>query len=469
MFEPLTRLRQAAVAQAQKLQSRVDHELIVGPGHLYDVPQLLRDQEVRCVMVVTSAGFVRRGLIGSFTKDLLAHGITAAVFSDVQADPDLACVEQAAAFYRSHGCEALVAIGGGSVMDCAKAAGALVACPGKRVEDLIGIMKIHAALPYMVAVPTTAGTGSEVTPAAVITDPVRQRKYALGDFALIPDVAVLDANLLLGLSPEMTAYTGMDALTHAVEAYVNRYGSHASRDYAEQAVELIFEHLKASYDDGEDVLHRENMLMASYYAGIAFSHAMVGYVHALAHGIGGRYHVQHGLANAVLLPVVLEEYGSAAEKRLSRLAKVIGLTGADDAQLASQFVQKVRELADSVGIPHTIPEIREEDIPELASGAEAEGNPAYPVPEIWDTARFEKVLRAVQGPEPMAEGADAEAQRADQEAFELRRRIAEQRAAIEATPSSRRVRRGAVAGAAVGVAAATAAVAVVAHRKRSDG
>ena len=407
MFEALTRIRQAAGAQAQKVQLRMLPELLVGPGVLYDIPKLLRDQDIRCVMVVTTEGFVRRGVVPSFSQDLLAHGITAAVFSDVKPDPDIECVEMAAAFYRSHGCEGIVAIGGGSVMDCAKVAGALAVRPKARALDLVGTMKVHATLPYLVAVPTTAGTGSEVTAAAVVTDPQRQRKYAVSDISLIPDAAVLDPNLLVGLSPAMTAYTGMDALTHAVEAYTNRYGSREAREYARRAVEIIFKTLKASYDDGTDAKLREDMLMASYYAGIAFTNNMVGYVHALAHGIGGRYHVQHGLANAVLLPVVMEEFGEAAEGRLAELAEVIGLGGATDHDLACKFIAKIRELSESMGIPEIIPEIRQEDIPELAAGAEAEGNPAYPVPEIWTRRRFEKALKRVSSTEAAANAQSA--------------------------------------------------------------
>ncbi|MBQ9041626.1 MAG: DUF2804 family protein [Eggerthellaceae bacterium] len=397
MFEPLSRVRQMVTAKAQKAQLRMLPELVLGPGSLYDVPDLLRDQDIRCVMVVTTEGFVRRGVIPSFTKDLLTSGITAAVFSDVKPDPDLECVEMAAAFYRSHGCEGIVAIGGGSVMDCAKVAGALAVKPGKKALDIVGTMKVHATLPYLVAVPTTAGTGSEATAAAVVTDPERQRKYAVGDLSLIPDAAVLDPNLLVGLPPAMTAYTGMDALTHAVEAYINRYGSREAYDYAREAVELVFKNLKPSFDDGANSKLRENMLIASYYAGIAFSNNMVGYVHALAHGIGGRYHVQHGLANAVLLPEVLEEFGEAAEPRLAELAEAIGLGGATDHDLATAFIARIRDLNASMGIPAAIPEIRKEDIPELAAGAEKEGNPAYPVPDMWNVQRFAKVLRRVAG------------------------------------------------------------------------
>ena len=398
MIEPLGRVQQFAVAQVQRAQLNMLPELHVGAGSLYEVPELLDERGVNCAMVVTTPGFVERGTLAPFLNDaLVTQGISTAVFTDVVPDPDFECIEKAAAFYRSRGCDAIVAIGGGSVMDCAKLAGALVARPGKSARDLVGTMKVRKDTPLLVAVPTTAGTGSEATAAAVVTDPDKQRKYAVSDFAIIPDIAVLDPLLLTSLPPKMTAYTGMDALTHAVEAYINRFGSREARDYAEQAVVLIFKNLKESYDHPKNVEHRENMLLASYYAGIAFTNAMVGYVHALAHGIGGRYHVQHGLANAVLLPVVLEEYGKAAEARLARLAEAIGLGGSSDAELTASFIAAIRKLSAHMGIPKTIPEIRDEDVRQLAVGAAEEGNPAYPVPETWPITTFERVLRKVSG------------------------------------------------------------------------
>ena len=445
MREPLMRMQQAVVAQMQRAQGRVRPELVVGPGRLYEVPRMLRDQGVRCVMVVTSAGFVRRGVVASFTNDLMTHGIAAAVFSEVTHDPDSDCVERAAAFYRSRGCEAVVALGGGSVIDCAKVAAALAVRPGKRVSDLVGVMKVRKALPYFIAVPTTAGTGSEITLAAVITDAATHRKYAVSDIALIPDAAVLDANLLLGLPADMTAGTGMDALTHAVEAYTNRFASRIARENAEQAVSLVFEHLKASYDDGKNVHHRENMLIASYCAGVAFSNATVGYVHALAHAVGAKYGIAHGWACGVLLPVVLEEYGQAAEGRLARLARAVGMRGANDHELTTLFIARIRELSASIGVPGSFPELREQDIPELAAQAQAEGNPAYPVPEIWDTPRFEKVLHRVCG----------EGQPQAPEVREELPVVDRSRAAEQAAPSPRR-RKGvriAAAGAGVGVVA----------------
>lgn len=463
MIKPYMRLRQSVVARVSQFQQDVNMEPVIGPGTLYDCARLLREQEVRYVMVVTTPGFVRRGVITSFSHDLLNHGITTVVFSAVKSDPDIECIEQAAAFYRSHGCEAMVAIGGGSAIDCAKMAGALIARPKKKLRDLAGIMKVGKPIPYLIAVPTTAGTGSEVTAAAVFTDVERQRKYAISDVALVPDVAVLDANLLVSLSPQMTAYTGMDALTHAVEAYVNQFGSHASRKMAEEAVSLVFAHLKESYDDGESIKHREAMLLASYYAGIAFSNAFVGYVHALSHAVGGRYHTQHGLANAVLLPVVLKEYGKSAESRLSRLAEVIGLGGTSDHELAQRFIESVSELGASMGIPPYLPGLRVEDIPALAACAESEGNPLYPVPEIWERERFESVLEAVL--EPKGQG---QSSTAPSEPLPAETPFTQVIDAGEAAASAATFKRSGTRAAAVGVAvgAAVAAAALVARARK---
>ena len=254
--------------------------------------------------------------------------------------------------------------------------------------------------------PTTAGTGSEVTATAFVTDYPARRKRIIKDLVLIPNIAVLDSTLLSGLSARMTAYTGMDALTHAVEAYTNRYTSPQVREYALRAVQSIFKHLKASYDDGRNLDHRQAMLSASYWAGIAVANAFPGYTSALGHAVGGRYRVQHGFASAVLLPVVLEEYGSAAEKRLSQLGRAIGVQGTTDGEIARGFIARIRTLEESVGIPSTISEIREEDVPALAACAEEEGNPDYPVPVIWNYSTFQKVLRCVMGSN--SQGADIE-------------------------------------------------------------
>ena len=403
MVQPVTNAGQFAMSQVQRVQLLSEPSVMAGPGVLFDVPRQLYGQGFRRVMLVTTPGFVKRGVAGEFVDAARADGVVVEIFAEVTPDPDLACVEAAARFYREEACEAIVALGGGSVIDCAKVAGALAVRPGKSARDLVGTMKVRAVTPFLAAVPTTAGTGSEATAAAVITDPQSERKFAVSDLDLTPDIAVLDSTLLAGLSPEMTAYTGMDALTHAVEAYTNRFGSGKARRYARSAVELIFKNLPASYADGADLALRANMLTASYYAGLAFTNNMVGYVHALAHGIGGRYHVQHGLANAVLLPYVLEEFGPAAEPRLAELASAVGLVGVDDHEKAVSFISAIRTLSRSMGIPAVLPQIEVEDIPALARGAMEEGNPAYPTPETWGLRRFQKVLRRAAGL-PVSEG-----------------------------------------------------------------
>ncbi len=431
----LARASQFVTAQAQRIQLAMLPELHMGEGSLFDLVLLMQDRGFSDVMLITTEGFVRRGITSIIENELGSVGVKVHTFSHVVPDPDFDCINDAFETFCTTRSQALIALGGGSVMDCAKIVGALAARPSKEVEELVGTMKVHAHLPFLVAVPTTAGTGSEVTAAAVVTNKVLKRKYAVADLSLIPHAAILDPVLLVGLPPRMTAYSGMDALTHAVEAYINLYGSRQSRLYAQRAIVLIFKHLKASYNDGQNIYHREKMLLASYYAGIAFSNAMVGYVHALAHGIGGQYYVQHGLANAILLPHVLSQFGKSAHASLAKLERLVALSecvdlddrdlpikgngevrnshlrpstledlirqsnmltdNSSDDVLAEQFIARIQGLNGDLGIPDTIEELRMQDIPKLAHGAFVEGNPAYPVPQIWDIASFEKVLQNV--------------------------------------------------------------------------
>ncbi len=435
MITAFARTSQFFIAQAQRIQLKMLPELHVGEGALYDLVLLIQSRGFSNVMLVTTAGFVRRGIVSIIEQELQAVGVHVHVFSHVAPDPDFDCIEDAFKKFCTSQSQAIIALGGGSVMDCAKIVGALAVRPGKKVQDLVGTMKVRTALPFLIAIPTTAGTGSEATAAAVVTNTSQKRKYAVADFRLIPHAAILDPTLLAGLPPAMTAYSGMDALTHAVEAYLNRYGSHQSRLYAQRAIVLIFKHLKSSFQDGTNIYHREKMLLASYYAGIAFSNAMVGYVHALAHGIGGRYHVQHGLANAILLPHVLGQYGKSAYASLAKLERLVSLAecvdiresdgvrhDVDDKQttilrplflddlikkanmsqneendetLAKKFIERIKLLNQSFDIPDVIKELKKQDIPVLAQGALAEGNPAYPVPHIWDLSTFEQVLCSV--------------------------------------------------------------------------
>ena len=295
------------------------------------------------------------------------------------------------------GLDSIIAIGGGSSMDCAKAVGARLARPHKSLSKMEGILKIWHRLPLLIAVPTTAGTGSETTLAAVITDADTHHKYAINDFNLIPDYAVLEPSVTYGLPPQLTATTGMDALTHAIEAYIGRSTTKQTRSAAVEAIQLIFANLQNAYNNGNDKTARHHMLRASYLAGTAFTKSYVGYVHAVAHSLGGCYGIPHGLANSVLLPVILEAYGTAAHKKLARLARLTGISDSNlDAVAAGEFIRHIRNMNLSMNIPETLDGIRNEDIPKLARYADKEANPLYPVPVLWGPSKLEQMYHLVQ-------------------------------------------------------------------------
>ncbi|MCD8078828.1 MAG: iron-containing alcohol dehydrogenase, partial [Lachnospiraceae bacterium] len=275
-------------------------------GSLKNIPAVLHGLSCDCVLLITDAGIRSLGLTDRLEQILAENQIECIVYDKTVANPTTANVEEARQLYLEHGCSALIGFGGGSSMDCAKATAARIAKPHQSLEQMKGILRIHKKLPTLIAIPTTAGTGSETTLAAVITDDETRHKYVINDFPLIPRYAVLDPKVTISLPPFITATTGMDALTHAVEAYIGGSTTRETRKYALQAVKLIFQNLDAAYEDGSDLVARRNMLRASYYAGCAFTESYVGYVHAVAHSLGGAYNVPHGLANAVLLPFVLE-------------------------------------------------------------------------------------------------------------------------------------------------------------------
>jgi alcohol dehydrogenase class IV len=254
-----------------------------------------------------------------------------------------------------------------------------------------GVMRVLRRLPTLIAIPTTAGTGSETTLAAVITDGETHHKYAIMSFPLIPHYAVLDAKMTYSLPPHLTSTTGMDALTHATEAYIGRSTTKKTRGLALEATKLIFENVEKAYTDGRNHEARENMLHAAYKAGIAFSMSYVGYVHAVAHSIGGKYGVPHGLANAVIMPYVLEGYGKSAYKKLHSLGIAAGVCSEGDSHEdgAKKFIAAIKELNAKMNIPTTISGINKEDIPELARHAEKEANPLYPVPKLMTAKELE--------------------------------------------------------------------------------
>ena len=364
-----------------------------------EAANLLKSKDKQNILIVTDKGIVSCGLLSGLTDALDAADIRYTIFSETVANPTIQNIEDACSCYTSNNCNAIIAIGGGSSIDCAKITAARIAKPKQTVPQMKGLLKIHKKLPLLIAIPTTAGTGSETTLAAVITDSSTHHKYPVNDFSLIPPYAVLDYHVTLGLPPHLTATTGMDALTHAVEAYIGNSTTLHTRKMAEEAVSLIHTYLKRAYDDGTDIEARENMLRASYCAGIAFTQSYVGYVHGIAHSLGGQYGVPHGLANAVILPHVLNKYGTDCYKRLSKLAKNCGIANNEDStELAAlKFISWIKEMNRYMNIPKYIDGIHEEDIPSMADKAAKESNPLYPVPKLMNSKELETLYHIIGG------------------------------------------------------------------------
>ncbi len=369
---------------------------VSGEGAVQKIPELLRQEGLGKVMVVTGPT-VGRKLAPKILQELDRAGIAYVLFAEVEANPSVNTVNRIQKLYLEESCQGFIAIGGGSPMDAAKAAAARVVRPGTEVGKMAGLLKVGRKIPPYIAVPTTAGTGSETTIAAVITDSETHHKYALMDLHLVPKYAVLDPEMTRELPPKITATTGMDALTHAVEAYLCwTYNTKESIRLAEEAVCGVFRYLERAYRDGSDMEARTEMLIASYKAGFAFTRAGVGNVHAIAHTLGGLYNTPHGLANAVILPIVLEDYGEAVEAKLAHLAEITGLMAeGSDRDKAAAFVREIRAMNARMGIPTGFDFIREEDIPQMITWALAEANPVYPVPVVYDRARCEKIIRRI--------------------------------------------------------------------------
>ena len=364
-------------------------------GSAKALPDIILKKKCSKVLIITDSGIRKLGLTRRLEKALDAAGIPCIIYDKTVANPTTVNVAEAVKLYLDNGCDCIIGFGGGSSMDCAKAVGARIAKPKQSLAKMKGILKVRRKLPLLMAVPTTAGTGSETTLAAVITDAQTRYKYAINDFPLIPRYAVLDPKVTLSLPPFITATTGMDALTQAVEAYIGNSTTYGTRKDALLAVKLIFENIDTAYEDGSNVEARRNMLHASFYAGCAFTKSYVGYVHAIAHSLGGEYNVPHGLANAVILPMLLEAYGEKIHKKLARLAIAAGLADADTpcSEAAGQFIRAVKDMKKRFGIGDHIPEIQETDIPKLAHYADKEANPLYPVPVLMDAAKLESFYR----------------------------------------------------------------------------
>lgn len=389
------RVFQCVFSLCQYLMPRRSPELLQGAGSIKKLPALIKSKRIDKVLIVAGKVVPKIGLLDSLYKACDDADLSYVLFDGAEVNPSIECIEAAYKKYCDNKCQAFIAFGGGSSMDCAKAAAARVAKPNRSIQQLGGTLKVHKKIPMLFAVPTTAGTGSETTVAAVVTDKSTHHKYAIQDPCLVPHYAILDPELTVGLPPHTTSITGMDALTHAVEAYTNRFAPKYTDRLAEKAVKLIFDNMKPAYEDGKNIEARNNMLLASFYAGAAFSRACVGNVHAIAHTLGGIYGTAHGLANAVVLPYVLEDYGPAVYPKLARLAEIVGIDGRDDSEKARAFINAIRQLNKDMGINDKFDFIKDEDIPQMVKWALKEANPIYPVPVIWGEEQMTKTINRI--------------------------------------------------------------------------
>ncbi len=369
---------------------------VEGIGCRKKIPEILKSCGVKKVMVVTGR-HVGKSIAPPILEDIRAQGIEAVHYSEVSANPTTDTVYAIRDLYQQEHCDGFLAIGGGSPIDAAKGAACLCARPGSDLNKLAGLLKVIKKIPPFIAVPTTSGTGSETTMAAVITDSKTHHKYAIMDPRIIPLYAVMDPELTADLPANTTATTGMDALTHAVESYIS-WANRPNRSivFAEEATVLIFKYLEKAYNNPGDLEARARMMEAAYKAGWSFGRTGVGNVHAIAHTLGGLYNTPHGLANAVILPIVLEDYGEAVYERLARLAELTDVCRAGTAEeKAKAFIAEIYAMNQRMGIPTGFDNIREEDIPQMCKWAVKEANPVYPVPVIYDEAHTAEVIRLI--------------------------------------------------------------------------
>lgn len=362
----------------------------------YDAPHelvsLLKKHEVKSILMVSDQSLVKLKLVDPFITLCEQHNISVILYDKVVPNPTLDNVEEGYALAVRHNVKWLVAIGGGSVMDAAKAIGVKMVrkTPLKKLK---GILKVIKPIPPLVCIPTTAGTGSETTVASVLSDPLTKEKFAISDPALFPHTAILDPTLLQSLPPFILASTGMDALTHGIESFLNQNHTKQSKQDALDSMEIIFKHLLKAYQE-HSLFDKEQMLWASFLAGRSFTRAYVGYVHGLAHQLGAFYHVPHGVANALLLPHVLRAYGSSIHPQLASLyARFIDSdTTLSLSSQAQAFIEIIEDMNEKMNIPKVVESLIDEDIDVIVSHALQEVHPTYPVPRFMSSDELKAIL-----------------------------------------------------------------------------
>lgn len=373
-------------------------KILKGPGAVKKLPMAIKHKKFSNVLVVTDHMLVELHLLDGLLEAMKNVHLNYVIYDGVAPNPTDANVEEGFAIYKQNHCDCMIAFGGGSPMDCAKAIGARAARPKKTVKQLQGLFKVLRPLPIIFAVPTTAGTGSETTVAAVITESETHHKATINDICLMPKYAVLDPELTVGLPPKVTAITGMDALCHAVEAYTNNtYNTKLEKDMCKKAVKLVYDNLYSIYQDGTNLKGRQNMQKAAFYAGRAFTRGCVGYVHAIGHTLGGLYNTPHGLAMSILLPHVMRAFGPAVYDKLADLCDICGIEAEDNTNKskAEAFIRWIEDMKEKMDIPVYPDMIKDEDIDQIVEWAHKEGNPLYPTPVVWTKDDFRTFLKSL--------------------------------------------------------------------------
>jgi len=325
---------------------------LIGIGASKQIPEKIKALGGSKPLIVTDGGIVKTGICKQITDLLDAAKMSYAVYSDTIPNPTDANVAAGVEAYKKNKCDSLITLGGGSSHDCGKGVG-LVISNGGKIHDFEGVDKSSKPMPPYLSVNTTAGTASEMTRFCIITDLSRHVKMAIVDWRVTPNIAIDDPMLMVGMPPALTAATGMDALTHAVEAYVSTIATPMTDACAEKAIELIFTYLRKAVANGKDIEAREGMCFAQYLAGMAFNNASLGHVHAMAHQLGGFYDLPHGECNAILLPHV-ESYNLIAKmERFVKMAEIMGedTSGMSPRAAAELALDAIRKLSSDVGIP----------------------------------------------------------------------------------------------------------------------
>ncbi len=366
----------------------------IGEGKVLETAEILKSKGSKKVLVVTDDFLLEIGLLSAMLEKIEEAGIEVVIYSGVKPDPTFAIVDEAVACCKD--CEAVVAVGGGSVIDTAKVVAA-AASNNVSPKKLEGMLKVKKAPLDFICVPTTAGTGSEATIVAVISDTVTHKKTTIVDPKLVPSVAILDPQLTIGLPIPTTVFTTMDALTHAIEAYVSKFANNKTDSWAKMATKMIFDNLPIVYKNPQDMKARENLLVASLYAGMAFTQTYVGYVHAFSHNIGGKYGVPHGLGNAVILPHIMEFSKSECSDRFAELADTVGISNDGDSESvkAEKFVSKLFEMNSEMEVPKRLDGFDKNGIDEIITAAFKEAHGTYPVPKFLSRDEATKIMMKV--------------------------------------------------------------------------